>query len=115
MTSPNAQRSQPTTKPRHHIPHRPPRHREPGKTVQTALLQSTAFGELLSPVKSTAGGFAARGNGPEERKETGASKEPENDEGWLDLALKGGENKGVQEATWSDVTRLKERRMEAEK
>ncbi|MCJ1393604.1 hypothetical protein MMC18_006479 [Xylographa bjoerkii] len=114
-TLPNVQNPQPAPKPRHHIPHHPHRHREPVKTVQAALLQSTTFGELLSPVKSTAGDFTARGTGGEDRKGKGATKEVEKDEGRPDPALSGGETKVVKEATWADVMRQKERRMEGEK
>ena len=113
-TSQNVQANQPTPKPRHHIPHHPHRHRAPAKSVQAALLQSTAYGELLSPVKSTAGGFAARGSG-EERHRRGAKKELKRDEGELDPVLRAGEAMVRKEATWADVTRQKERRMEAEK
>ena len=108
-TSPNFQTKQSTPKPRHHIPHhphRPHRHREPLKTVQAALLPSTTFGELLSPVKSTVGGFAARANSRKERQER--------DEGGLDLALKRGEAKATKEPTWADVTRQEDRRIAGE-
>ncbi|MCJ1378464.1 hypothetical protein MMC17_001563 [Xylographa soralifera] len=114
-TSPNFQTKKSTPKHRHHIPHHPHRHREPAKTVQAALFQSTAFGELLSPVKSTAGGFAARGSGGEEKQGRGAKKELERDEGGLDPALREGETRFSKEATWEDVTWQKERRMESEK
>ncbi|MCJ1280889.1 hypothetical protein MMC26_000206 [Xylographa opegraphella] len=116
-TSPKVQTSQATLKPHHHIPHhphRPHRHREPVKTVQAALLQSTAFGEILSPVKSTARGFAARGN-REERHNKGDKKELERDEDGPGSASEGWEPRVIREATWADVTRQKKRRMECQK
>ncbi|MCJ1404335.1 hypothetical protein MMC11_007560 [Xylographa trunciseda] len=113
--SPKAQTNLSTPKPRHHIPHHHHRHHESAKTVQAALLQSTAFGELLSPVKSTAGGFLARGNGGEESKGKGAKKEPAKDEGGLLPTLGGGEMRVVKDASWADVIRQKEQRVEVEK
>ena len=114
----NVETDQSTTKPHHHIPHRPHhphRHREPLKTVQAALLPSTAFGEILSPVKSTAGGFAVRGSGREERQGRAARKKSERDERGLDPALRGTDTRVIKETTWADVTRQKERRIKGEK
>jgi len=94
----------------HHHMHRHHHHRE-SKSARDGLLQSTTFGELLSPVKNVAGDLAGRrggqGDGWGGRKGAGGGA----GQGHV---RSGAEDEGRGKVEWADVRRIRGPRAVAE-
>jgi len=86
--------------------HRHHHHRE-SKSARDGLLQSTTFGELLSPVKNVAGGLAGRRGSKDDgvggRKVAGGGA----GQGHV---RSGAEDEGKGKVEWPDVRRIRGRR-----